>query len=222
MTFEEKIFSKYLFNKEKLMEYGFLKVDNSYKYTTYIVDNSFKVEVLIKDNNVSGKLIDVVFDEEYNNFRIKDLQGDFVGEVRDEYEKVLIDIRDNCATKQYFVNQQSNRIVKRIKEKYNILPEFLWEKIAAGALRHNETKRWFGIIMTVLRNKITKIEKDNDLVDVINIKLDNEKLEKLLNNKGFYPAYHMNKKNWLSIILDNTLEDDYVMELIDDSFNSTL
>ena len=76
--------------------------------------------------------------------------------------------------------------------------------------------------MTVLRNKITKIEKDNDLVDVINIKLDNEKIEKLLNNKGFYPAYHMNKKNWLSIILDNTLEDDYVMELIDDSFNSTL
>ena len=222
MTFEEKIFSKYLFNIEKLMEYGFLKVDNSYKYTTYIVDNSFKVEILIKDNNVSGKLIDVAFDEEYNNFRIKDLQGDFVGEVRDEYEKVLIDIRDNCATKQHFVNQQSNRIVKRIKEKYNILPEFLWEKIVAGALRHNETKRWFGIIMTVLRNKITKIEKDNDLVDVINIKLDNEKLEKLLNNKGFYPAYHMNKKNWLSIILDNTLEDDYVMELIDDSFNSTL
>lgn len=69
MTFEEKIFSKYLFNKEKLMEYGFLKVDNSYKYTTYIVDNSFKVEILIKDNNVSGKLIDVAFDEEYNNFR---------------------------------------------------------------------------------------------------------------------------------------------------------
>ena len=52
MTFEEKIFSKYLFNKEKLREYGFLKVDNSYKYTTYIVDNSFKVEILIKDNNV--------------------------------------------------------------------------------------------------------------------------------------------------------------------------
>ena len=35
-----------------------------------------------------------------------------------------------------------------------------------------------------------------------------------LNQKGIYPAYHMNKKHWISIFLDETFSDGEIMEYI--------
>lgn len=61
-----------------------------------------------------------------------------------------------------------------------------------------------------------KIDKNKEgLIEVINVKIDpNVKLP----NIGIYPAYHMNKKSWISIVLDDTLSDDLISELIDNSY----
>ena len=221
MSIEENIFNKCVFIKERLKEYGFECKKNIYSYKCYILDNKFRIELKVEDNKITGKVIDANFEEEYNNFRIKDIQGDFVGKVRDEYEKILINIRDDCTSKQYFRYEQSNRIVKVLKDKYDVVPEFLWEDDSAAALRHNNKKKWLGIIMAVGKDKVTKDSKDKTMIEVINIKLTEKEIEKLLNKKGFYPAYHMNKKSWISIILDNTLDDEYILQLINDSFNNT-
>ena len=44
----------------------------------------------------------------------------------------------------------------------------------------------------------------------------------LLKQDGFYPAYHMNKKNWITVILDNTISDEKIMNLIDKSYSYTV
>jgi predicted DNA-binding protein (MmcQ/YjbR family) len=41
-----------------------------------------------------------------------------------------------------------------------------------------------------------------------------------LNTKGIYEAYHMNKKNWITIIFDETLKDSEIESLVDKSYNS--
>jgi predicted DNA-binding protein (MmcQ/YjbR family) len=33
------------------------------------------------------------------------------------------------------------------------------------------------------------------------------------------PGYHMNKKHWNTIIIDGNLSDDFIQEMIDDSYN---
>lgn len=48
-----------------------------------------------------------------------------------------------------------------------------------------------------------------------------EKVTQYLSYQGFYPAYHMNKKNWLSIILDETISDELILSLITESFEFT-
>ena len=63
-----------------------------------------------------------------------------------------------------------------------------------------------------------KLSKGNYLVDVLNVKLPRDKIIDLLKKHGYYPAYHMNKKDWLSIILDDTLKDDEICLLIDESY----
>ena len=38
---------------------------------------------------------------------------------------------------------------------------------------------------------------------------------------GIYPAYHMNHKTWISVVLDETLPDEKILELIDTSYQLT-
>ena len=96
----------------------------------------------------------------------------------------------------------------------------MWDDEINAALRHNDTKKWFGIIMYVGKDKVDKLN-DKTKVEVINIKLDEDIIKDLLKKDGFYPAYHMGKKYWISIILDDTLDDKYLFKLINDSYNLT-
>ena len=66
---------------------------------------------------------------------------------------------------------------------------------------------------------ISKIESGNKEIEIINVKLNRDKIQKLLNKKGFYKAYHMNKIDWITIILNDTVSDLDIIELIDESYN---
>ena len=112
---------------------------------------------------------------------------------------------------------QSNRITNYIIGKYNTKPEFLWEKLDGSAVfRNKENNKWFGIIMDINKNKL---DKENKIIEIINVKLDNKTIEKLIKEKGFYNAYHMNKKSWITIVLDDTLKDEEIIKYIDESYN---
>ena len=64
-------------------------------------------------------------------------------------------------------------------------------------------------------------EASEENVDVINLKADENKTAALHKIRGIYPAYHMNHKKWISVTLDDTLDDRDVMDLIDESFRLT-
>ena len=72
--------------------------------------------------------------------------------------------------------------------------------------------------MNINKNKITS---ENGDVEIINLKLKEEHILQLLQENGFYKAYHMNKKKWISIILDETLSDEDIFKYIDESYQLT-
>ena len=74
--------------------------------------------------------------------------------------------------------------------------------------------------MTIKMGSLKK-NKDDTLVDVINLKIVPNDLEKLVKTNGIYPAFHMNHKSWISVTLNDALKDDKVMELTDNSFDLT-
>ncbi len=104
-------------------------------------------------------------------------------------------------------------------ESFGDEPEFLWEKDPlCGVFRNKNNKKWYAIVMNVKRSKL---DIGDMKVDVLNVKLEGQRVQELLNEKGFYPAYHMNKKSWISIILDDTIDDSKVMECISESYRFT-
>lgn len=213
MTIEENIFKRSIIEEDKLIKYGFKKEKDKYVYEKEFMD--FKTIITVENNNITGSVIDKETNEEYTNFRKKDL-GEYTTKVKDEYENILKDIKEKCTKEKYFIYDQTNRTTQYIKEKYNREPIFLWESAPNyGVFKKQE--KWFGIIMNIEKNKI--IGKDNKEIEIMNLKLDEETKE-YIKQKGIYEAYHMSKKNWVTIILDDTLEDKYIRELIDKSYNN--
>lgn len=215
---EDEVFKRCKLDKDKLIPYGFKLENNIYKYSKLIMDDTFSVNITIDSkDNVIGKVYDLDGDYEYTNFRLENVKGDFVNRVKDEYIKVLESIANNCYTEEYFIYKQSNEVSDLIKEKYNVMPEFLWESNPNyGIFRNKSSNKWFGVIMNIDRSKLNLNESGE--VEVLNVKLD-DLVNTYLNKEGIYPAYHMSKKSWVSITLDNTLSNEKVMNLIDISFD---
>lgn len=220
MRIEDEIFKRCYVDFKKLEEYGFIKIDNIYKYSKMFME-SFRADIIVNEKGVvTGKIFDLSVDCEYTNFRVEKQTGEFVTSIKEAYKEILIDIEKNCFIKNYFITEQANRIAKLIKELYNDEPEFPWESSpGAGVFRNPNNQKWYGLIMNIDKSKIDK--KSTGEVEIINLKLNPDDIPNLLHKKGFYPAYHMNKKNWLTIILDDTLKDTEIMNYVSISHNYT-
>lgn len=216
MNIENDIFKKTVPDYKKLINYGFKKEGNIYVYKKIIIDN-LEARINVLDDKVVGKVIDLDFDEEYTNFRLEEAIGQFAPKVREKYILLLEDIKDKCFIKRLFVSDQANRISDLIFKKYKCEPIFKWQEYDYGVFENNG--KWFGLIMNIDRSKFSDLKGE---VDILDIKLDKNLIINLLEKKGFYKAYHMNKKSWITITLDDTLSDKEIMDLIDESYGYTV
>jgi predicted DNA-binding protein (MmcQ/YjbR family) len=111
-----------------------------------------------------------------------------------------------------------------IRTRYGVSPDFPWKEndrySSAGVFRHGENNKWFALVMDIRRGALLKNEV-RDPVDVMNLKMPPDRIPALCQRDGIYPAYHMNRKFWISVTLDDTLPDGDVMELIQTSFDLT-
>lgn len=220
MEIEDNIFKKFIPDFKNLENYGFIKKNSNYHFEKNFKNNKFKTIIEISnDGKVKGNVYDLETDDEYLPLRVKN--DKYTDTVRTLYEEILTDIREKCFLKNYFINLQSNRITSFIKEKYGDDPKFLWKKWDGyGVFKHETNDKWYGIIMNININKLEK--NTNKETEIINLKIDTKKIEDLLKKKGFYSAYHMNKKNWISVILNDTLCDSIIKKLIDESYKNTI
>ena len=87
-----------------------------------------------------------------------------------------------------------------------------------AVLRHADNRKWYEIVMRVSRRKFGF---DNDeVIDVVNLKLPTEMFGSFGAADGVYPAYHMNKLHWISVLLPDA-PDDVVQFLLNVSFEAT-
>lgn len=216
---EQELFKQSIIDEDKLIPYGFIKKQDKYIISKNILNNTFRIDVSITNKQVIGRVYDLEFNEEYTNYRLNDELGNFSGQVKEEFINFLLDIKDNCTHSNYFIYKQTNRLHNLIFNKYHDNPEFLWDNSLTDAVyRNKRNNKWYALIMNINRTKLDNIDED---IEVINLKLDNTLIKKLLKRKGFYKAYHMNKDNWITIILNDTLSDEEIMVLIEQSHKYT-
>lgn len=110
-------------------------------------------------------------------------------------------------------------IFKYVKEKYNTIEEYLWEKYPMYAVLKHSNNKWYGIIVNISKEKLRLDGKEE--IDILNVKCEPEMIGSLRLMKGFLPAYHMNKEHWITILLDGSVESEKIKQLIDFSYDLT-
>lgn len=205
---------------KKLFDYGFTKKDDYFIFEKKIDDNNFSLVLKIfEDGKITSELIDVDTDEEYTLHFAECAKGAFIQKVKDEYNDVIKDFTskcfefDNCV----FKENVSKKLIKYIKTKYGDELEFLWPKYSKNAVvRRKDSLKWYAVFMTISKNKLG-FASDKE-VEIIDLHTKSENVENFIMKKGYFPVYHMNKKHWITIILDGSVDYLEICNLIDESY----
>ena len=89
---------------------------------------------------------------------------------------------------------------------YGTSPDYPFdEDFETAVLRHADNRKWYALVMRVSRRKFG-LDGD-EVIDVVNLKLPVEMFGSFGTSDGVYPAYHMNKLHWISVLLPDVPED---------------
>ena len=202
----------------KMLIFGFKKTGKTYVYKTDLIDGDFLMTVTADKDGLKTLVTEKETGDEYT-LHLTDAEGTFIGHVRDEYNSVLQKISEKCYNIGVFRFEYSYKVIDYIREKYDDEIEYLWEKTPDnGIARRKDNKKWYLAILTVKKEKLG-FTNCQELVEVIDLRANKDKLQNLIKKENIYPGYHMNKKHWISIILDNSIETNEIFKMIDNSYN---
>jgi len=210
-----EIFKAYQFKSKKAKEYGFIENQGVWTYSSTILQGDFLMKITVEDSDLTFQVFDQETGDLYPQVHMESMRGTFVGTVREACLEELFDIRKACFEVQEFLCPQTKRIMALVQEKYGNQLEYLWEKSPDTAvLRHEDNQKWYAILMRISWDRLDKGR--DGLVEAVNLKHD--QVADLLSQNGIYPAFHMNKRYWISLPLDDTLTDEKVLELFERSW----
>ena len=205
---------------DKLIKYGFNGENGKLVYRTFICD-TLRLTVAICGNEIKTEVWDTETEEPYTLFLVDGAAGEFVGKVREEYTRALEDIASNCFETQIFKSENTAKIIEYARKNYGDEVEYLWEKFPDNAvLRRGDTGKWYAAILTVPYVKFG-IEREGT-VEVIDLRMDPDELEKTVDNRIYFRGWHMNKKHWVSMLLDGSAPLDEIIKRLNESYKSAV
>ncbi len=215
MTAEE-IFANKKPDFARLAAHGFTQEEGVWTTHVRIVDDLVLVVTIFSDGKVRAEILDPAFGEPYTQHLVAEAAGEFVGRVREAYERELCAIADGCFMQDAFREQIADRLFAFAREKYGEAPEFLWEGYPDTAvLRRQDTRKWYAVMMCVERSKLSLAGTGK--VEVADVRADPAGLPNLIDGARILPGWHMNKKHWVTVLLDGTVPFEEAVTLIEKS-----
>lgn len=108
-------------------------------------------------------------------------------------------------------------IFEYVKKQYGTVPEYLWKESPESAVLRHSNGKWYAVIMQVEKSRLG-LEGDTK-VDIIDVKCDPDMVGLLTQTYGFLPGYHMNKKYWITMLLDGRVSEAKILDFLDLSYD---
>lgn len=216
MTDIKQLFYGRKANKKALAGFGFTKSGSAFKYSESILNGQFRLNITVKDDEVTAEVYDAEAESPYYLFAVEGASGTFVGEVRAEYDRVLSEISEKCFSQaEVYREKTTAAVVKYAKAKYHTPLEFLWQD-ENSVMRRKDNAKWYLAILPVQRNKIGL--EGEGRIEIIDLRAPKEEIPSLIDGVNYLPAYHMNKKSWLTIPLDGRVSAEVICAFVDISY----
>ena len=206
---------KYNLSKEQLNEFGFKEEAEKLIYRKEILDSSFLIEIVFVNNQLMVEVYDIEFDEIYSLFSVDSAVGETVQNIREHVENLLSSILGLADES----GKISSEIIDYCNNKYggNYVNPFKKHPDILAFV--NEKNKWYALLSDVEYNKLNKNTDITTKVKILNVKYPTDRILEIIDNKNIFPVYHMNKKHWISIVLDKNIKLETIKELIDISYS---
>lgn len=213
----EELFRRKTVDIHKAEMFGFVQNNSNYIYETDILDGSFLLQIIITpDGSIDTKMTEKAIGDEYVLYKTN-ATGSFVGEVRKTIEAILTQVADKCCNTEVFKSAQAKEIICYVGEKYGDELEFLWEKFPDNAIwRRKDNEKWYGALLTVQAGKLG-LDGDKP-IEILDLRIKTEDIEATVDNERFFMGYHMNKKHWYTLLLDDSIPTEEICRRIDESY----
>ena len=198
--------------KEKLLDFGFSEAGGSLVLKKEIAGGQFYAEIKLSDKTLAADVFETSTNEKYVLFNVASAQGAFVGQIRSEVQDLIEEIRAEC-----FISQDiKENYVDFLHSYFNAPGDNPWasEPYNSCTVYRCPNNKWFALIMQI-KFKNLGFESDEP-VWTVNLKAEN--VEAISDKKSIFPAYHMNKKYWITVLLTAVTDFEKLCELTKKSF----
>ena len=198
--------------KDKLLAFGFSEAGGNLMLKKEIADGQFYAEIKLSEKTLSADVFESATNEKYVLFNVASAQGAFVGQIRSEVQDVIEEIREKC-----FISQDiKEKYVDFLHSYFNAPGDNPWaaEPYDSSTVYRCPNNKWFALIMQI-KFKNLGFESDEP-VWAVNLKAEN--VESITDKKSIFPAYHMNKKYWITVLLTAVTDFEKLCELTKKSF----
>lgn len=123
------------------------------------------------------------------------------------------------------INAMANDLATWLHDYYGVNGQHLWEQYPEYTVYRHETRTsdegpWFLLICNVDYQQISIADRKGEVFIAV-VKDDPAQINELITKPGFARGYHMNKKHWLTVLLDGTVPKSVVQQLISNSYRLT-
>ena len=213
------IFRSAKLKKSSLEAAGFTNSDGeNYVMKPTVGKGAFFAEIRLSTQaqTLTVQLFDSATNERYVLFDMANVHGAFIASLREEVQTIIEEIRSKC----FEAKDLREDYLAFIKSEFSAEPDFPWDDSPDACVFRCPNRKWFGLMMKIKYRQLG-LTGDEE-VWVVNIKADADEIPKLVDHKSIFPAWHMNKKYWITILLTAVTDFEKLCELTKLSYELVL
>jgi len=186
---------------ETFSSFGFEKSDGNYICKKALTVPGFYAVITYSENSASltAHVYDSASGERYALFDMPGAVGAFVGDIRTQVQEIINDFRTKC----FVSGDIREKYITFLAERFGAKPDFPWEGSPDACVFRCPNNKWFALIMRIKYRQLgfTQSGTADEDVWVVNLKADADRIPEIVDKKSVFPAYHMNKKYWITVLL---------------------
>lgn len=197
------------------LKFGFKKTGpETFEINLPLKTPDFEVQIIIDHNEIKLKVFELPDRLEYLPFNLnEDEGGSFVNQIRSDVDEVVYQVIESC----YQLKDYRERVFDFVRAEFSTKLETPWAKHPEFyVMKTANRQKWYGLMMRISYQLLDP--QQSGIVDVLNLKAPPLKIVDLIDYQTFYPAYHMNKKHWVSVVVDEKINLKQLQALIRQSY----
>ena len=161
---------------------------------------------------LSAQVYDSATDEQYALFDVPSANGAFISQIREQVKNIIEDFRNQC----FETADLKEKYFEYLKTHFSAVPDYPWDDSPDAGVFRCKNDKWFALVMKIKYRQLG-LTGDEE-VFVVNLKAPPDKIPNIVDHKSVFPAWHMNKKHWITVLLTAATTFDHLCELTEQSY----